>query len=856
MSSRPSKRRAPRPFRGLWLEQLESRDAPAVLSFNAILGNGLDDMVLRKNGNKIELLDNNILVASQSASSLSGIVITGASGEDDRLTVDFAFGGVFAPKNGISFNNATTAGGTDSLVINGTPQADAVGITATQVTLNNSAVTYSGLELLRVNVLAGNDAVTVTGLNPSTPTTVDAGPVADFETFSLQIAGAFNGNLTALHFDDVRGHVTGDWGGQWSVQGSGTIEDLQIGGSITPSGTVMAEDITQIAVVANLAGSVTVNDTADSTGSVQQISVGGDVTGEVAVDASLDTMTINGSSTGTIAAGDIGTVSASGGIAGSPVLNITENGVQRTLVATRTDNGQPTPSSVKFKYYYDSTGSGDPQLSIRVTNGDPTTSADDVPFDLSLRTSTAGKFNLARLFSVGTSGLRSLSVEGDVLATVSQAALDFFGLPAGTPGGVRLPGDALVGVAAQGDFAAGTLQAASVQMVAFGSVTGPGGTVLAESATQNDALTVLAPGTATVTANGTIRVPFAEGRPVALFIDSGPSAFDVKNVLFTDQRPDGASIAATVAVAGGALTGIALDGAGGSLATHLPVTGPITSNGPLGDLSLTSSAGIGDVTAPSIFGNIDTNGPIHGTIQTTAGDLGSVITDSSGNIIGVTTINTSQGITGRIISRGNLVSRISSQKELTGVIAAQGDIGVAVVTPTGQLVRFGGLLSNGQLTGTVVALGNIFGDINAKNGVAGRIAARGRPVAGLDTSRVGILGNINVSGSIDTTAAIVSGGVIGDLAGGTTFSSGSVKGILAAKGDINFGNVGNTTLAAIFENATGMNAAAIDAIFTDGGQRLGLDINALDLAGLGLILTDLGNLHVDPATGNLTGTVS
>src|SRR5262249_8182864 len=150
-------------------------------------------------------------------SSVSGIVITGASGEDDRLTVDFAFGGVFAPKNGILFNNAAGAGGTGSLVIKCTAQADTVGITPTQVTIDNSPVTYSGLELLRVNVLGGNDAVTVTGLNPTTATTVDAGPVADFDTFSLQITGAFNGNLTVLHFDDVRGHVTGDWAGQLSV---------------------------------------------------------------------------------------------------------------------------------------------------------------------------------------------------------------------------------------------------------------------------------------------------------------------------------------------------------------------------------------------------------------------------------------------------------------------------------------------------------------------------------------------------------------------------------------------------------------------------------------------------------------
>src|SRR5207247_2850683 len=155
------------------------------------------------------------------------------------------------------------------------------------------------------------------------------------------------------------------------------------------------------------------------------------------------------------------------------------------------------------------------------------------------------------------------------------------------------------------------------------------------------------------------------------------------------------------------------------------------------------------------------------------------------------------------------------------------------------LIRFGGIQSNGgRLNGQVVALGNIFGDLDI-NGLSGRVAVKGRPVAGLDASRIGILGNINVSGSIDTGAAIVSAGVIADAAGGTFLSSGGIKGILAAKGDISFGSTGNTTGAAIFENAKGANAAAIDAIFTDGGNSLAFDLSGLDLKGLDLILMDL-----------------
>jgi hypothetical protein len=56
----------------------------------------------------------------------------------------------------------------------------------------------------------------------------------------------------------------------------------------------------------------------------------------------------------------------------------------------------------------------------------------------------------------------------------------------------------------------------------------------------------------------------------------------------------------------------------------------------------------------------------------------------------------------------------------------------------------------------------------------------------------------------------------------------------------------------VFNNASGANAAAIDAIFTDYGQRLAFDLNPLDLGGLDLILTDLAALYVD-GNGNLAG---
>jgi hypothetical protein len=950
--------RAARPYRPT-VEALEDRRVLSTMTFTAPFGNGADNMLLFRNGNKVQLKDNGVLVQSQSLGGLTAITINGASGEDDTLTVDFSLGGLFAPSNGITFNNAPAVAGTDTLVVTATTGNDTIALATGSVTVDGSLVKFTNAEQLQVNALTGADAVTMTGTNPNTTTTVDAGSDTAFDSFLATLSGSFQGNLTVLHFEDARMHTGGDFGGHWSVQGSGTIQDLTVDGSITPTGMVMTEDINTIMVMGDVSGPVIahgsgtitdmevggsitqtgmvmtedltsimvmgdVNGTvmAQGSGTIGDMTVNGDIgptgmvtseeintimvmgtvdgtvaahgsgtitnldtgsvgsTGMVSAEditnimvmgdmsgtvsatvtpgetgtGTLSTMAVGGSTEGTVIADHVGTISATGGVAGSPVMKVIEGGVLHELVATRADNGAPTPPTVVLAYYYDSTGAGDPQVSIRVTNGDPNTSADDARFDLCLITdASAAKFNLGRIFANGTSGLRSLDVEGDLLTTVTPATLTFFGLPAGTPGGVALPLDNLGGVAVQGNITAGSVSAASVQAVAFGSVTANGITTPAEAANHTDAAGILAAGTQSALANCTVRVPFSAAQKVALFLDTGPGVFDVKDVLFADQATGDNSDTAAVTIANGVIGTVAFQGDGVSMQTSQPISTAITSTGWLGDLSLSSSSGVPDVTMPSMRGNLDTNGPIWGTVQTTVGDIGQALTNGLGTIIGTTTINTTQGIPGRIISRGSLVSRVLSQKELSGVLAAQGDLGVAYVNGAGQLVRFGGLLSNGQFSGSMVVLGNILGDVLAKNGLSGRIAARGRPIAGIAATRVGILGNVSVSGNIATTGAIVSGGVLGDLAGGTTFSSGAVKGILAAIGDINFGGTGDTSSAAIFENAIGANAAAINAIFTQGGTPLSFDyLGTLD--GLGLILTDLAALHVGSG-GTLTGPI-
>jgi hypothetical protein len=829
MKSRPSIRRSPRASARTFLgvEQLEDRWLPSTITFTS---QGKDDLLLRLNGQNVELFDNNknMVIQSQNVHGLTAIQITHASGLPDKLTIDFSVGGIFAGPHGpvpIKFNGTTN---TDTLVIKGTSSADTITLATGKVTVDGEVTSFTGVTQLTIDTVAntvggGADTVTETGNNVGTLLEVDAGAETDGDTFSLNITGNFEDTLNVHGFLHVTGQVMkttptspdGNFEGHWTVKGSSTIDDLSVGGdlsgtvmtgditmlmvtgtvsgvvagtgsgtlttgdvgAVSDTGMIMFEDITNLAVTNNMSGAIDVTQTPDSTGT-------------------LGTLTVGGSTAdGTINATNIGTITAGAASPASPVFNITERGVLRELLATRADNGQ-SATGVVFNYVYEGLSSPTkppiPQLTVKVISNN-----NSVPFDLSLTTSTADKFNLAQLSAVGKSFIRDVAIEGDLLS-----------------GGIHLPQDTLGCVAAQGNVIAGSVQTVSVQAVAFGSITESGVTIPAESAKKGDAAALLAPGTATVLANGTFYVPFAEGRPVALFLDTGPGIFDVNDVLFTDQITDNLSVTAVVTAVSGRITStgantsaILLQGDGGSIQTALPIlqANPndktqfaINSTGRLGDLTLSSSNGIGNVVATSIFGSINTSGPIWGTIQTISGDLGS----------GTSTINTSQGITGRIISRGRLVSSISSQKAFTGVIAAQGDM-------------VGGFLSNGQFTGEVVVLGNILGNIQAKSGLAGRIAA------------ANILGSILVSGNVEATGVVVSKGGISFI------SAGAIKGILAAEGTITIGGTSNISSALlIVQNASGKNLTTIEAIFLPNFGTYP------DLTGLNTIVGNLLALHV------------
>ena len=94
--------------------------APASpLVFDAAINATADSYTLRfnaDNGN-LELLNGADLVAGQALAATSAVVINGEDGQDDNLTIDFAFGGVFSLEGGILYNGGT--GGIDKLSVAG-----------------------------------------------------------------------------------------------------------------------------------------------------------------------------------------------------------------------------------------------------------------------------------------------------------------------------------------------------------------------------------------------------------------------------------------------------------------------------------------------------------------------------------------------------------------------------------------------------------------------------------------------------------------------------------------------------------------------------------------------------------------
>jgi hypothetical protein len=609
------------------------------------------------------------------------------------------------------------------------------------------------------------------------------------------------------------------------------------------------------------------------------MTVGGDLAGLVSVTGLLNTLTVDGGTPGKIVAGDINVITVLAGY-GNKVLQVIEGGIERQIQATPV-NGGTLANTVHFAFVYDSLTSTDPQLAIRVTDSNPTARS----FNLALVVinSATAKFNLALLDSMnnGKTGISNITLQGNILTKLTAPELALFtDLTATSRAGVVLPADSITGVEVSGYLPIGFIDVAGIEGLAFGQMTTATGTLVTVSTPLGSAgnpqsLWNMLGSTPTLNAaTDTLVVIFNETQSVRLFArDTTNQEFDLVMTL-TDQAVDNLPVTADVKVApttsnsvNPLVQSVSLVGNGGSINSALSIAN-ITSTGTLGDITITGSAGttadnaagLGNVTATSIFGSINvTNAGIYGVIQTTSGDIGRTILGTNGLISSVTSIFSNGALTGQIISRGNLISSVKTNSTFSGVIAAQGDIGTiqrnsngsAVTSSSNALTRFGGITTGGSNSGKVIALGNLYGDLNFGGTMTGQVAVQGALVTGLAASRLGILGNITV-GSFAAGSAIVSGGLVSDVVGGTNTFLGSPAGFVAALGSV---NLRSTTLAAaklLQHISSGANLAAVDAIFTNNNLPLTFDTGG-NLQGLTLIENDLTNLH--DTGGTLSGPV-
>ena len=550
-------------------------------------------------------------------------------------------------------------------------------ITAAEDTMSGTAV--SGTGVMSSTTIGSNSGTVSAGSISAMSVTSNSG--------SITANGA--GIITNLQVGNNSGSITAK---QDRSKGSGALNDITIG-QLTMTGTVSAATADNLTIT-TFEGSIQVTST------LSNLSAG----------------TL--ASTATLSAGHVNVMSVQ---SAPSTIEFVESGVTRTMAVT-SHNGGALPANHGF--YFDGTGPGDPNVTL-LFNAGPNA---NVSFDVSLLTNTVNQpgsgFDLAGIYAVGQAHVHNIVVGGDLLAptAVSPAALAFFGLPTGTPGGVDLPLDT-VAVAVAGNLPAGSIVAKAVPALAAASFAG----VPAETATPANALKPLATGTSLTQAKDTFQVFVGQPSPVAQFLVTGTGgSFDTRPMVFADQANGNSPVTVTDTLVlpprstSTAVSTVAFHGQGGSLTTAQPVSTAITSDGSLGDLVLSAPQGLtANVTAPSIVGNINVkSGGISGIIET-SGDLGRTFTDSHGKITGVTSIQTVGGFTGQIIVGGNLISDVEIGG-MTGVISVQGNIGTILTNSIGGVTS----IQTGGLTGQIIVGGNLI-DVEINAGMTGVISVQG-----------------------------------------------------------------------------------------------------------------------------------
>src|SRR5262249_20213478 len=152
--------------------------------------------------------------------------------------------------SGTTLVNDSSNTGSSTLTVNGTNDADGLTVTAGQVALGTEIVNYAGVTALQVDGLAGADEFSLTGGNPSTAVTLDAG--ADSGGFAGAVAGDLDGALSLVNFSGATLQVGGDFNGQLTSvaqdAGTGALDSLSVDGDL--AGSVSAESVGAVSAAA------------------------------------------------------------------------------------------------------------------------------------------------------------------------------------------------------------------------------------------------------------------------------------------------------------------------------------------------------------------------------------------------------------------------------------------------------------------------------------------------------------------------------------------------------------------------------------------------------------------------------
>ncbi|HEY7309818.1 MAG TPA: hypothetical protein VH643_10710, partial [Gemmataceae bacterium] len=145
--------------------------------------------------------------------------------------------------------NVVVDGGTGNnrLTVNGTSKPDAFTINNTTVSLTGAgSIAYSNFQALAVNGLDGNDSFNMTGINPTTATTLDGG--SGVNSFAGNFAQSFVGALTLANQQSATMQVNGDFTGSLTVNGPGSLQQLSVTGAVTANSTITATNISNVSI--------------------------------------------------------------------------------------------------------------------------------------------------------------------------------------------------------------------------------------------------------------------------------------------------------------------------------------------------------------------------------------------------------------------------------------------------------------------------------------------------------------------------------------------------------------------------------------------------------------------------------